>query len=752
MMNDELLETEPSGLDLKGIYYALFRQKWKILVLALAGLLVAVGLYVFSPPVYQSEAKVLVRYVLEREGRSLNPTTRDSEIKSTDPAGIISSELEILRSFDLAGPVADIVGPEKIVGKNAGGTNRLEAAALIAKNLDVQAIGRSSTIRVVFRHSDPAIVQPVLRNLIDGYQKKHVEVHRVAGVIEEDLTRKTDELRNKLAKIDEELRGWTDKAGATSLDAASKAYVGQISKIREDLFKAEAELAGRRAGLKELQGLGPRKAEDTADQPKVPPEETERYRNLSAELDSLHKTETNLLAQFTGESTYVKNVRQQIGGFEKEKRKLEEDYPQLTRRNAPLAASANAGVPGLDASIESYRIRTLEAETNTLHSQLETVLAEAGEVKKAEAKVTELRREKDLLEANYRNYQTTLEQARIDQALGPGKVPNINVVQEPSPPAKDASKTLKPMAIALGLGVIGGLALALLVELVLDRSVRRPIEVKKKLHLPLFLTIPRLSRNGHKHLSQENAAKALLVEPETAPETPAEAGAEGSVDLTNRSAATVPPWDSNHRLHVYYEALRDRLITHFEVHGMTHKPKLIAITSCSRGAGVTSTAAGLAATLSDTGDGNVLLVDMNQEQGAAHPFYRGKPACGLSEVLENETRDPALVHDKLYLASMNDATEKLPRVLPRRFTHLVPKLKMSNYDYIIFDMPAVSHTSITPKLAAHMDMVLLVIEAEKTNRDVVEQANHLLAESKVSAKAVLNKYRQYVPRWLQEEL
>src|SRR5947208_14808661 len=109
MMTDELLETEPSGLDLKGTYYALFRQKWKIIVFALAGLLTAVGLYVFSEPVYQSEAKVLVRYVLEREGRSLNPTTRDSEIKSTDPAGIISSELEILRSFDLAGPVADIV-------------------------------------------------------------------------------------------------------------------------------------------------------------------------------------------------------------------------------------------------------------------------------------------------------------------------------------------------------------------------------------------------------------------------------------------------------------------------------------------------------------------------------------------------------------------------------------------------------------------------------------------------------------------
>ena len=143
---------------------------------------------------------------------------------------------------------------------------------------------------------------------------------------------------------------------------------------------------------------------------------------------------------------------------------------------------------------------------------------------------------------------------------------------------------------------------------------------------------------------------------------------------------------------------------------------------------------------------------MNLEQGAAHPFHMGRPACGLLDALESETRDPAQVHEKLYLASMNEAANKLPSVLPRRFTHLVPKLKMSDYDYIIFDMPAITQTSITPKLAMYMDMVLMVVESEKTNRDVVDQATSLLAESNVSVKAVLNKYRQYVPRWLHQEL
>src|SRR5665811_2113236 len=76
--------------------------------------------------------------------------------------------------------------------------------------------------------------------------------------------------------------------------------------------------------------------------------------------------------------------------------------------------------------------------------------------------------------------------------------------------------------------------------------------------------------------------------------------------------------------------LRTSKITFFEVRNMTHKPKLVAFTGCSKGARVSSVAAGLAATLTETGDGNVLLVDMNLEHGAAHPYFHGKPAIGIT--------------------------------------------------------------------------------------------------------------------------
>ena len=79
-------------------------------------------------------------------------------------------------------------------------------------------------------------------------------------------------------------------------------------------------------------------------------------------------------------------------------------------------------------------------------------------------------------------------------------------------------------------------------------------------------------------------------------------------------------------------------------------------------------------------------------------------------------------------------------------------MKASDFDYIIFDMPPVSQISITPRLARFMDMVLLVIESEKTDRDVAKRATDLLTEAKTNVGVVLNKNRSYIPSRLHHDI
>ncbi|HWQ93348.1 MAG TPA: cellulose synthase operon protein YhjQ/BcsQ, partial [Clostridia bacterium] len=220
-------------------------------------------------------------------------------------------------------------------------------------------------------------------------------------------------------------------------------------------------------------------------------------------------------------------------------------------------------------------------------------------------------------------------------------------------------------------------------------------------------------------------------------------------------STAVAKWDPRHQLHDYAEGLRERVITYFEVRNLNlKKPKMVAVTGCAHGSGVSTLASGLAAELSKTGDGNVLLVDMNEgQQGVTHSFYNGKPGCGLADVLEPEHRAGGQVEENLYMASLQEEkADKLAMVLPKRFSHLVPKLKASDYDYIIFDMPPVSQTSPTPRLAGYMDVVLLVVEAEKTGQHAAARATALMRESRANVAAVLNKCRQHVPAKLSQEL
>ncbi len=720
---------QPSGLNLADVYYGIFRHKWKIILLSAAGLAAAAVVYFVMPAAYSSEAKLLIRYVVESKVPS--GIAGDTQIKNPDPRGdnIINSEIEVLQSLDLATQVVDAIGAEKILGPRSAETNRYLAAAVLQKNLKVQVPRNSNVLRISFQHPDREVVQPVLTKLIEVYLRRHVEIHRSIGAFDDLLTQQTDALRAQLAQTEQDLQRARTNAGVISIEDSKKAYAEAIARTREELFNTQAELVERQATLEARQKLLPVKTETPSEKPEaeVPADKVDEYRRILGRLDFLRKREQELLTQYTEANPLVSGIREQIAPVEKMQKQLEADYPRLTRIQPPSAAPA---VPVVDLSEDIARVNALQAKLKVVNAYLEKLMAEAKTVTELEPAITQLQRKKELEETKYRHFSTSLEQARFDEALSAGKNSNISVPQAPSPPYRESRDLVKTLSILAIGGIVLGFALAFLIELFLDPSVRRPAEFENRLRLPLFLTIPWMPRKSRLALA-----------------APAATGSEPAKDQTT----AVVPYNGNGMV-TYCEALRDRLVTYFEIHNLVHKPKLIAVTGCGKGAGVTTIASGLAASLSETGDGNVLVVDMNTDRGAAHPFFKGKPCCALTDALTSDKRENALVQENLYAVAETNSKGQLPRALPRRFNHLLPQLRASDYDYIIFDMPAVSQISVTPRLAGFMDMVLLVVESEKTDRDVVKRATAMLAESRANVRAILNKNRPYVPQRLSQDL
>ena len=195
------------GIKLEDIYYSVFRYKWLILILSLAGIGAAATIIFLASPLYQSQAKLLIRFVIEN--RSPSPIADSSaQVKTPDLGGesIINSEIEILTSLDLAQRVVEELRPETILAKVGGGNNPITAASVILQGLQVESQRRSTVIHVSFQHPDSAIVQRVLTSLLTHYVNKHLEIHRGMGILDEYMTRTTDQLRRRLDETEDELR------------------------------------------------------------------------------------------------------------------------------------------------------------------------------------------------------------------------------------------------------------------------------------------------------------------------------------------------------------------------------------------------------------------------------------------------------------------------------------------------------------------------------------------------------------------
>jgi polysaccharide biosynthesis transport protein len=721
--NIDLEQQNPrgQGFRLDDVYYIIFKHKWKIIIGAFAGLFAAECLHKFNPPPYQSEAKLYVRYVMT-ESKSAGPAAEDVSMKSPDQRGetIMDSEVEILTSLDLARQVAAAVGPERILGKKEKGDRDLDfAAAAIKNNLTVEVPPMSSVIRVTFKNRNREVAQVALRELVDRYLKMHGEIYQSIGKAGDFLSQETDQLRSRLSETEEELRKAKDKVGVISLEETKKADSEAIAKIRQEIFGVEAEMAERTAILNEMSRLQPSIPKPTLNAEIPSGTDRDRYREIAIRVDLLQKKEQGLLTQYTPENSEVKAVQAQLAEAQGIKEKLERDNPAIVAA-APEVANAVQSNDPFNAETETVRLAALQARVKVLNAQLENIRAEMVKVDEMDSVISELQRRKDIEEGNYKYYVASLEQSRIDEALGGGRVSNISQIQVPSSPYIDWAKAYKLLGLVGASGLFLGLGSAFFVEFYLDRSVRRPVDFERGLVPPLMLAIPDFGKKAMKSGSAQGKSGMEL----------------GTAD----SVAEFRP---------YLDTMCNLIISDFEARKIKHNPKLIAVTGVGEHSGVTTIAAGLAACLSKTGNGKILLVNMSPTNGSAQRFYRGKAVRGLEDVLSS--KDSTQIEDKLYVVSDETDEAKPYRAMPQRFNELVPKLKAADFDYIIFDMPAVSQTSITPRLAGFMDMVMLVVKSENTDRDIVNKAAALLGKATPHVGAVLNMTHSYVPARLQQQ-
>jgi uncharacterized protein involved in exopolysaccharide biosynthesis len=138
-------------------------------------------------------------------------------------------------------------------------------------------------------------------------------------------------------------------------------------------------------------------------------------------------------------------------------------------------------------------VSSLQGEKQELARQEVVLRDRLKEFNDHETKVKRLERRVALLESQYHAHATSLEQARINQALAADKISSINILQ----PATFAAQPVAPrkqFVVLMGVlfGAFGALALALLAEY-FDNTVKGESDVERHLALPVLLSLPRSS-------------------------------------------------------------------------------------------------------------------------------------------------------------------------------------------------------------------------------------------------------------------
>lgn len=748
-MSNEIVEVEERFRErsLRDLYYVFFRHKWKMILVFLGVIVIVAVITFFAADIYRSEAKLLVR--VGRESVALDPTATTGPIISIGRTheSEINTEIEILKSQELAEKVVEAIGPEALLRgpgqessvEGAGREKAMEtkpakglrslyqqlglatplsdhniAVLKIIDDLEVEAQvggtrgGGGSIITVSYEASDPKLAQRVLTKLIDFYMEKHIAVHRTPGSYE-FFRQQCSQLRSTLEQSENDLEKLKSQTGIFSLEGQQDVILGRISTLQIEIDSADAALASSKARAQALQktlaeipelvvtgaSIGPNVALDA----------------MRATLYDLQLAEQDLVSKFEQGSRQVQDVRQQIAAAQALLGNKKQERTTLTKGLNTIHAELQSAL-----FTEQATLASLEAQLGAVRSKLAGAQAELKALNSAGLKITVLTRDVDIQEANYHKYSENLEQARIDQALESGKISNINVAQSATLPIKPVRpQKARNLLLGLLLGTFSGVMLAFFCEY-LDHSIKTPDDAEARLHLPTLACIPRV--------------RASRISPEA-------------------------KWDIPANIREHYEAFKEQLLVGSR--GSKKVPRVLAITGSHCEEGVSTVAANLAATLARSGNGRVLLIDADLRHPSVHQIFEQRLSPGLGEILTNgQSGEGAIVPSpvqNLRILSAGTANGNLSELFDSDgFTNLLNSIK-KDYSFVVVDLPAVNEASWTARLARLCDGVGLVVEAERSRFEVVQKTKELLVKSKANVLGVvINKRRFHIPAWLYRTL
>ena len=296
------------------------------------------------------------------------------------------------------------------------------------------------------------------------------------------------------------------------------------------------------------------------------------------------------------------------------------------------------------------------------------------------------------IQALYDRLLQTMQTLDVNKEISPE---SVTIMEKASPATPDRVKSVKQLFI----GLLGGLALSVLVLMILNRLDDRMCsftELQELFDEPVLGQVPK----------QKPARKGEVI-------------------------GLIQPNDERHSFLEAYRNIRSSLL--FMTESGT-RPKTLLLTSTVPNDGKSLTSANMAVTLASSGS-RVLLVDADLRKGALHRYFGVEAKPGLTEALAESLPWEPMVHatryENLSFLPRGSLTHKSSEFFVGQATKKFLKEAGEKFDYVIVDTAPVMAADDVTSLAPSIDAVIFVIRADHTSARIARAALDLLYNRQV---------------------
>jgi len=395
-MSDPNVLTEDNDIDVVGLFGALLRRWWLILLVTVATM---VGLFMFLsaiPPRYDSNARIIIENRNNSFNRTLNDNTTQQPNDRFDEQAI-RSQVEIINSdrvaleiisqlnlesrdeffetglFDAIGDYFDSKGQGKPVSGDADrlSTRQSEVLDKFKKRLNVYPIERSRAIVIEFWSTDPKLAQQVPNLIAQEYvriqEDKKKKLTQEAKVWLDPVV---NEYRQKLEEAEADVAAFRARqdilrGGQTNQSLATQQLSEistELSRLRAERSSAQAKVASIRAALKSGASLDA--IPEVIDSPLI-----QRLREREAEIRAqISDLSTTLLPNHPR----LKALNSQVNDFQVQIRATANNILKSLENNVNLTRESEA-----DLMKEIDRLKEEVARVNKEEVRLDALVRKA---------------------------------------------------------------------------------------------------------------------------------------------------------------------------------------------------------------------------------------------------------------------------------------------------------------------------------------------------------------------------------------